>query len=821
MKTTTRTLAFLLSLALAGEAWAESPTLSRIMPRGGRRGTEIDVTFSGSRLRDAQEILFYKQGIEVVKLEARKNNTQVKVRLRIAKDAPLGEHPMRVRTATGISDLRTFFVGTFPTVAEKEPNSEFTAPQKIGLNVTVAGVVQNEDVDYYAVEVKKGQRITAEVEGIRLGVSMFDSYVAIMDSKRFELAACDDSSLFLQDPVASIVAPEDGTYVVQVREASYGGNGNCLYRLHVGTFPRPLVVYPPGGKVGEEMEVRYIGDVKGDITQKMKLPDTRQYRYTVFAEQDGETPPSPNVIRVSEFPNVLEAEPNNGRNEATKTDLPLPVAFNGIIEKPGDEDWFRFKAKKGRRYYVKVYARSLRSPLDAVTTIYRAGGGSVASNDDQGGPDSGLRFQVPADGEYELRIRDHLRGGGPAYVYRVEFLGDTPSVFTHIPAYSREPRGQTRQWVVVPKGNRFCTWIRVNRRGFGGDMKLEFEGLPEGITAHCDTIASNLDRVPVVFEAAPDAKVAGNLADVVAKLTDPKRKIEGGFFQRVNLVFGAPNNRTYYSTDVRKLAVAVSEEAPFKIRIVEPKVPIVRNGSMNLKIVAEKKKGWDSNIVVRLLWRPPGIGAQGSITIPKGKTEATYPISANGGAQTRTWKIAMLAYAGASNGTAYVSSQLADLTVATPYVGLKIALAATEQGKPADLVCSLEQLKPFEGKAKVILHGLPAKVTAETREKEITKDDKEIVFSLKTDPKTPKGQHKSLFCQIIVPENGESILHNTGRGVLRVDPPPPAPKKPKPQARKPVAKKKPEPKKPVKRLTRLEKLRLEAEKRAKEANEQE
>ena len=47
---------------------------------------------------------------------------------------------------------------------------------------------------------------------------------------------------------------------------------------------------------------------------------------------------------------------------ATATDLPLPVAFNGVIEKDGDEDWFRFKAKKGDNYEIRAYARAVRSP---------------------------------------------------------------------------------------------------------------------------------------------------------------------------------------------------------------------------------------------------------------------------------------------------------------------------------------------------------------------------------------------------------------------------------------------------------------------------
>jgi hypothetical protein len=64
--------------------------------------------------------------------------------------------------------------------------------------------------------------------------------------------------------------------------------------------------------------------------------------------------------------------------------------------------------------------------------------------------------------------------------------------------------------------------------------------------------------------------------DVVARSVDPAQKIEGGFRQDVNLVYGPPNNTIYYGTRVNKLAVAVAEEAPFKLRIEESKVPSSR-----------------------------------------------------------------------------------------------------------------------------------------------------------------------------------------------------------------------------------------------------
>src|SRR5579872_4606085 len=256
-------LAFALLATATSATRAASPSLGGLSPRGAQRGTEVEVTFSGGQLDDAQEILFYEAGIEVAKFEV-VNPTTVKALFKIAPECALGSHRLRVRTATGISDLRPFFVGALPEVVEKEPNSDFAAPQPIAMNVTVNGTADNEDVDYYVVEAKKGDRITAEVEGIRLGVTLFDAYVAIMSAARFELASSDDSALVWQDGIASIVAPEDGKYIIQVRESSYAGNGACLYRVHVGNFPRPTALLPAGGKYGETLQVTFLGDVLGD-----------------------------------------------------------------------------------------------------------------------------------------------------------------------------------------------------------------------------------------------------------------------------------------------------------------------------------------------------------------------------------------------------------------------------------------------------------------------------------------------------------------------------------------------------------------------------
>lgn len=808
----------------AHPALAAQPSLGSIEPQGIQRGRETVVTYHGERLRDAQEILFHSPGFTVTNLEAGQDG-HVKATIKVADDASLGEHIMRVRTASGITPLRTLFVEPYPAVAETEPNSDFDKPQKVLLNTVVTGVVQNEDVDYYMVEnVKKGQRISAELVGIRLGRVLFDAYLAIMNARRFELAASDDSALFVQDPVTSIVAPEDGNYVVQVREAAYGGDDNSRYRLLIGTFPRPLAVYPPGGKAGTDVQVTFIGDQAGQWQQTFKLPDQRRDKYGLIATHNGDDAPSANPFRVSTFDNVLEAEPNNQLVQATATDLPLPVAFNGIIGNNGDVDYFTFDAKKGQSYDVHVFARRLRSPLDSVLHILDAGAKVIAGDDDSARPDSYVRFNVPADGAYSVRVRDHLDKGGPDYTYRVEMLPIAPELSTAVPSLEQNAP-QHRITVPVPRGNRYQTLVDVGRANFSGPVRLLAPDLPEGITMHAPVVPNGVGRVAVMFEAAPDAPIAGKLIDLIAAPVDEKNDLRGYYSHTIPLIY-ENNTGTFYSTHIRKLAVAVGEEAPFTIRIIEPRAPVVRRGSMNLRVVVERKEGFTKPIHLKMMQVPGGIGAANDATIAQDSNETVYPINASGDAGVGPRQVSLLGWADVGYGSVYVSTPMARFRVAEPYVDMKIDMAAAELGKPVEVVCNLTQRTPFEGEGRLQLLNLPGLTS--TTEKVITKDDREVVFEVQVEPKAPTGQHKSLFCSLVLMDQGEPVYHNIGHGgVLRIDPPPPPPKKkskPRPVAKAtPKEKPKPEPKKQdkpkKKRLTRLEKLRLEAKKRREESTE--
>jgi hypothetical protein len=190
---------------------------------------------------------------------------------------------------------------------------------------------------------------------------------------------------------------------------------------------------------------------------------------------------------------------------------------------------------------------------------------------------------------------------------------------------------------------------------------------------------------------------------------------------------------------------------------------------MALEIVADRKPGFDEPIQVDMLWNPPGVSAQSEATIAKGATNLLYQLNAGDGAETRTWKIAVLAHSTVNGGPLHVSSQLAPLQVASPYVSGKIETLATHPGEKAKLIVNLQQLKPFEGKAKIRLLGLPEKVSAP--EQEFSKYDKQVTFDLDLDAKCQPSSSKNLFCSVDIMENGQKIPHTIARGgILRVRP---------------------------------------------------
>lgn len=788
-------------LALASQLAAFSPVLSLVNPRGGQRGTEMEVHFHGERLQDISEALIYEPGLAVSNFDI-KDDKHVVAKITIAPDAVLGEHSLRLRGPGGLTELRSFWVGQFPAVAEVEPNSTFDQAQRVELNRTIEGAALNEDDDYYVCTLKKGQRLSVEIEAMRLGRVFFDAYVAILDPKKFELASCDDTPLLRNDAFASVIAPEDGDYRILVHEAAYEGNENCQYRLHIGTFPRPSAVHPTGGKPGETVEFTFIGDPAGPIKQTVVLPPAPQPLFAVFPQQDGVSSPSPHGITVSPLESVREG----GGNHEIKTATPapaIPFAVHGILDGDKKADWFRFPAKKDQNLVLRVLGRSQRSPLDSILSIHQEDGKQLAENDDQGSPDSIISWTCPTDGVYFLKIRDQLGRNGPDYTYRIEVTGKSPSLSANLPTVETV---NSQKWKTfpVPRGNRYAAVINVVRENTACDAVFEAGSLPAGVVMHSPPVPRSVTSFPVVFEAASDAPVAGGLHPFFLKSTGDAAPLTGALIDTIHHV-DINNEGKYHSASFDRIATAVTVEAPFRIEVEAPPVPIVRNGALSLKVRAIRGAGYSEKITVRFLWNPPGISGPVSIDLPGDQSELGYELNASNDAAPGDWQVCVLAEANTPQGPVLVSSGLVPLKIAEPYVSMTLDLAATEQGKNAAMLAKIEVLQPFEGAARVELLGLPHGTSAAPAT--FTKGQTELIFPITVAADAAVGKHNGVFCRVDVPANGATILHQTAAGsTLRIDAPAPAP----------VATKEPEPAKPsaepaktdsAKPLSRLEQLR--------------
>jgi len=801
-------LGALLICGLQSTVDAANPRASRMIPYGAQTGQEVSVTFYGDRLDDTEEVMCDGTGVTIsdVTVVPDKGGKQVTAKIQVAADAEFGTRRLRLRTKTGLSEIVNFFVGPYPIVDEKEPNSEFETPQTISKNVTVHGEIANEDVDYFSVELKKGERFSVEVEGLRLGNTatnnFFDPYLAVLNSSRFELAAEDDHALTRQDAFVSLIIPEDGVYTVQLRDASYGGGRNAYYRLHVGNFARPSGVVPAGGRPGETVEVTFLGDPAGEFKQQVTFPTDPGFSFGAFPKQGDLATPTCNPLWVSDLDNVIEVEPNEKIAEATP--MAVPSAANGVLSSNEDTDYFKFTLKKNQEVDIDVIARRVRSSIDSVLDIYDSKGKRLAGDDDRKRPDSWVRFKAPEDGEYAIRVRDQLGNGGPDYFYRVEVATRQPTLEITVNDISRYVQPD----IVVPKGRRRAVLATVRRENFGGTINVSGEGLPEGVKVEVPECWRDSGTIPLVFDATAAPQPSGTYGKVIGSWQHPDNKslVASTTVEQHYLRIRGRNNQTFWEEKFSEVPVVVTDEVPFDIQISVPNVPLVRNGKMDLKVTATRAEGFDEQIQILLLQNPPGVNSSRSVKIEKGKTEATIPLNASGNAPLRESMVTVRALAQVGNGRMEICSEYFPLSVAEPYMTMNLVNVAVEQGNEISLPVEIENTTPFEGKATVELLGLPTKTKTEPAE--IDKDTKQVVFKIQTEKDAPVGETKNLFCRVIVTENGEPVEHKLGSGRLRINKPAPVvvAKKEEPKKKeKPKAEPKP------KVLSRLEMLRQQQE----------
>lgn len=435
---------------------AAEPTLTHLYPVAGQQGTTVSVTASGKFEPWPPQVWVDAPGMTF-----KAGTAKGKFDVEIAKDAAPGSRLVRLFNDQGASAPRFFIVSAEPELPEVEPNNEFKAPQKIAsLPATIGGRLDKAgDVDSFTINLKKGERFTARVEGYVLG-STFDGMLRVVDSAGTQLAFNHDGRTL--DPLLTWEAPRDGAFVVQLMGFVYpataavgltGGDG-CVYRLH-------LTAGPPPSETGAAAA-------------------------------------------------IAEQEPND--TTAVAPLLAIPTTVTASIQKPGDEDRFSFTAVKQRAYEFKLGTPRTGSPLDAWVKIENKDGKELARNDDAAtSRDPQLTWTAPADGVFTAVIGDLTHRGGADFIYRIAVAEAVPSITATAAAHAVNVFGgkEAELKVAVKRSN-----------GFKAKLQLVAKNLPEGVTAPEVEIGEKAGEATLKISAAADAKPASQPFQVFLRETE-------------------------------------------------------------------------------------------------------------------------------------------------------------------------------------------------------------------------------------------------------------------------------------------------------------
>ncbi len=538
----------------------------------------------------------------------KKDLVELKVRFTVAADAKLGVRDFRLATPQGASTLGQVVIVRDPVVQESGDNSAAEKATAVTLPATICGTIEKaEDVDFYKFPVKAGASWSFHVRSNRLQNRIHDlqqhsdPILTLRAASGTTVAASDNH--FYGDPFIHHRFEQDGEYLLEIRDVRYQGNKYWQYSIEVSDRAFVSNVYPLAVAPGQEVELEMVG---------VQLPENPMTRLAVpmelppgphrlpLAIGDGETNPVPLVV--SDSPLVLEAKGDNNL-AAGAAMVTVPGGINGRIDVEADVDCFAFEAKKGERYSFEVVARRQQSNLDPHLRILNAEGKQLQLNDDmridkRNYADSLIEnWTVPADGKYVMEIRDlHLRGGAE-FVYFIQVTRSEPFI---------QLFADTDKTLLTP-GTNGVLFVRVKRKnGFEGEVALNIEGLPQGVTAVCGRILAKRDDGCIVLRAAGDAPMA--MANVTITGTSTHQPAEG---EAITVTATArPYQETYmpgggrghYPVELHSVSVGAASDIR-KVTLSAMEVSLKPGESQKIDITIERAEGFEKNVTLDVLYK--------------------------------------------------------------------------------------------------------------------------------------------------------------------------------------------------------------------------
>ena len=435
--------------------------------------------------------------------------------IKVESDAAIGDRDIRLKTPLGLTNPLVFQVGQYPefsTELEKsrgEPsrgravnNNPPTAIPVLTLPVIINGQIMPGLSDKYLFHATEGQKLVVAVSARQLIPYLpdavpgwFQATLALFDNEGREVAYVDDYR-FHPDPVLHYKIPKSGDYVIEIKDAIYRGRDDFVYRITIGELPFVTGIFPLGSRVGDNADVTVAGWNLPTASLKPGLNGNEPGVYPVAASDKG-TISNFVPFALDTLPECLELE---NRNKGDAQRITTPIIINGRIDYPGDWDTYSFKGKTHQQIVVEIIARKLNSPVDSVIRLTTEEGRQLAFNDDYEDKgagltthhaDSWLRYTLPEEGVYHVRVGDAQHQGGAGYAYRLRISPPRPDFGLRVVPSSITVRPGAK----VP-----LTIYALRRDGFTGAIRLALKGCPEGFKLAGDSVPANKSQVKLTLE---------------------------------------------------------------------------------------------------------------------------------------------------------------------------------------------------------------------------------------------------------------------------------------------------------------------------------
>jgi hypothetical protein len=236
------------------------------------------------------------------------------------------------------------------------------------------------------------------------------------------LAAASASAQLPQTRIYAIDPP--GAQIGSITEVtiSRGDDLDEVDRLlfsHPGIFATPLMQHTANGP--ERVANRFRVAVASDVP-----PGHYEVRACgLFGLSN------PRTFLIGRRPELRETEPNNTLEQAQS--VPVGSVVNGFVNGAGDIDLFRFSVKASQRVILDCQALRIDSRLNPTLTLMDATGRPLKFSENEYRRDDLLVFDVPADGDYLVELRDLAYTGSADHVYRLA-IHTAPHVRFVLPA---------------------------------------------------------------------------------------------------------------------------------------------------------------------------------------------------------------------------------------------------------------------------------------------------------------------------------------------------------------------------------------------------